>query len=258
MIRSQMGHLGFSLFVLVAFAWATHANPEPKTPTLTIYCAAALKPVIERASSEYFKKHAVRVEAQFGASGTLLSNIEMTKLGDLYLPADDSFLSLAKKKHLIAQTLSLAQMTPVIIVPKENPLQITSLDRLCKDGVRLAFANPDTASIGKVTRAVWQGTGDWSRVERRIFVMLPTVTDVANAVKLKTVDAGVVWDAVARQYPEMTSVHVPALDRARQRVGIGVLSTSKHPQQAAGFARYLASPDGQAILRELGYATVRR
>ena len=34
----------------------------------------------------------------------------------------------------------------------------------------------------------------------------PTVNEVANDVKIKTVHAGIVWDATVRQYPELETV----------------------------------------------------
>ena len=235
---------------------AQPAPPAPPVPVLTISCAAALRPALERASTAYYQKSGVRVEAQYGASGTLLSSLVLVQQGDLYLPADDSFLADAQQKALLRDSYPLARMTPVIFVPAGNPRKIAALSDLWKPGVRVACADPETASISRVTRAVLQKSGDWPRLAPHITVTLPTVTDVANAVKLGTVDAGIVWDAVARQYPEMVMIHVPLLEQARHQVALGVLTTSRHPQQAEEFATFLASPEGQAIFHGLGYETV--
>lgn len=230
-----------------------------KTVTLTICCAAALKPVIESTSAKYEEATGMRIQAQYGASGTLLSNIKLAKLDDLFLPADESFITKAQEDQLIKADYPLALMTPVLVIPKSNPEHITSLAQVINNkAFTLAYADPETASIGKISRAALQRSDDWERLIPHIVVTLPTVTDVANAVKIGTVDGGIVWDAVARQYPDMTIIHVPTLDQARQHVVIGVLTTSKHAKEADDFAGYLASSDGQAIFRNLGYDAVER
>lgn len=225
-----------------------------KTPPLLIYCAAALKPLIDEAIPQYEKQYGVPVHVQYGASGTLLSNISITKRGDLYLPADESFLVEAKKSKHVDSTHTLVYMTPVLVVHTKNTLGITSFEKFM--GTRratLAFANPETASISRVTRTVLQKSGEWARVEPHITVTLPTVTDVANAVKLRTVDAGIVWDAVARQYPEFTIIRHAPLDQARQQVSVGVLRTSTQPKRTRHFAEFLVSKKMKSVYRKLGY-----
>lgn len=228
--------------------------PQP----LFIYCAAALKPGVDVIAKQYQQEYGITIQAQYGASGTLLSNIKISQQGDVYLPADESFIALAHADSLIGYTLPLVRMHPVIMVKKGNPRHITSLnDLINRNDLKIAYCDPDSASIGKITRAVLSRTGDWRRLEPRITVMLPTVTDAANAVKLGTVDAAIVWDAVAKQYPEATAVEVPIFQQAEQSVVVGVLTTSTQTAAAARFVRYLgASNKGLVVFKKLGYKVV--
>ena len=230
------------------------------SPTLLVYCAVALRPALETVAKQYQQEYGVTVQAQYGASGGLLSNIKVTKQGDLFLPADESYLTLANTEppKLISSTVPLAYMTPVILLKGNNPLNIHSVqDLIDRKEVRMAFANPDAASIGRTTRIALEKSGQWASFSPRITVMLPTVSDVANAVKLGSVDAGVVWDAVAKQYPDLAAVHDKAvLDSAKQRVLIGVLTTSTQADAARRFARYFGAADkGLKALHDLGYVT---
>jgi molybdate transport system substrate-binding protein len=104
-------------------------------------------------------------------------------------------------------------------------------------------ANPDAASIGRTVRALLQKAGQWAELEKRITVFKPTVNDVANDVKLGSVDAGIVWDATARQYPELEIVPVTLFDQATETISIGVLKHSAEPAAALRFARYLGARD---------------
>ncbi|MHB9132735.1 MAG: molybdate ABC transporter substrate-binding protein [Armatimonadota bacterium] len=222
---------------------------------LLLYCAAALKPAVERVAAEYTRTYGIPIRVQYGASGMLLSNIKVSQQGDLFLPADESFLVLGEQDRLIGRQLPLVRMTPVMVVARGNPLNIMSLeDVMRRSELKIACANPEAASIGKVVREALQRRQLWAPLERRITVMLPTVTDVANAVKLGTVDAGIVWDAVAKQYPDETAVPVPVLAQATQRVSIAVVTTSTQPDAAWRFARYLGARDkGLRVFNELGY-----
>ncbi len=74
-------------------------------------------------------------------------------------------------------------------------------------------------------------------------VFKPTVNEVANDVKLGSVDAGIVWDATAVQYPELEVVDVPELEAGTASVDIAVLTSAKDPTAALHFARYVSARD---------------
>jgi molybdate transport system substrate-binding protein len=82
------------------------------------------------------------------------------------------------------------------------------------------------------------------------------VTDVANDLKLGTVDAGIVWDAMLRQreYEGLERVPVPELEAREARVEAVVLTCSNQPEAAQEFARFLAAPDGGRLqFEKLGF-----
>ena len=210
---------------------------------LVVYCAASQRVPVEAVARLYRQEFGVQVEPQYGGSETLLTNIDVTKRGDLYLPADDSYLDSARTRGLVAETLPLADMTAVIGVREGNPKGIHSLDDLLRPDVRVAQANPDAAAIGKLTRDALRRAGRWDALKEHTVVFKPTVNDVANDVKVGTADAGLVWDATVRQYPGLEAVADPALAGATAHVAVGVLRCSTQPEAARRFARYLASRD---------------
>lgn len=210
---------------------------------LLVFCAAGIKPPVEAVARAYEQAFGARVQLQYGGSGTLLSNLRVTATGDLFLAADESYVKSARGFGLLAETIPLAHQRAVIAVAKGNPKNIRGLDDLRRADVRVAAANPDAASIGRTVRALLQQAGQWAELEKRIIVFKPTVNDVANDVKIGSVDAGIVWDATARQYPELELVPVPLFDRAAETITIGVLKRSAQPAAALRFARYLGAND---------------
>src|SRR4051794_21191909 len=88
------------------------ARPEPPAGSLLVYCAAGIRAPVEAVAKEYEAAYGVPIQLQYGGSQTLLAALELARRGDLYIPADDSYLKAARDKGLIDETLPLARMTP--------------------------------------------------------------------------------------------------------------------------------------------------
>ena len=245
------------LAILVALLAGISLRPTRRaSEPLLVYCAAGVKAPVENLARAYEKIFHTPIQLSYGGSQTLLASIELSRRGDLYLPADDSYIQLARAKGLAAESLPLARMTAVLAVRRGNPKNISSLDDLWRGDVTLAQANPDAAAIGKITREVFQKTGQWEELKKRTTVFKPTVNDVANDLKLGAVDAGFMWDATVKQYPELEAVRVPALSNAVAQISVAVLRTSTQPAAALRFARFVAGPEnGQPEWRRSGFAT---
>ncbi|MBL8828819.1 MAG: molybdate ABC transporter substrate-binding protein [Planctomycetaceae bacterium] len=228
-------------------------NQEP----LIVYCAASNKTVLESIRQAYEAEFKTPVQVQFGASQTLLASLDVAKSGDLFLPADDSYLTMARERKLIAEHFPLASMHAVVVVPKGNPQQIRKLDDLLRPEVRLAQANPESAAIGKMTKEALQKIGRWDALHGRTTVYTTTVNEVANNVKVGAVDAGIVFDAVLTDYESLEAVKLDELQAVVAHVGVAVLKSSEQPTRALHFARYLSAEDkGLTHYRRLGFQTV--
>lgn len=237
-------------------------SPKPITTTettepLVIYCAASNKSVLEAIRRDYERDFKTPLQIQYGPSQTLLASLEVSGTGDLYLPADDSYLALARERKLLSMEspiFPLAKMQAVAAVAKGNPKRIARLDDLIRDDVRLAQASPDSAAIGKLTRDTLTASGQWDKLQARTTVFKTTVNEVANDVKVGAVDAGIVFDAVLNDYDTLEAVALPELADVNANVAVGVLKSSAQPRRALHLARYLAASDkGLAKYREFGF-----
>lgn len=226
-------------------------------PALELSCAAAMKPVIETVVEAYRAETGVAVTVQYGGSGTLLSGLEIARRGDLFLAADNSYIELAKTSGIVAESYALARMRPVIAVAKGNLKNVRSVDDLLRDDIRLALASPEAASIGKVSERLFRASGRWEDVRSAVNargVFKPTVNDVANDVKIGAVDAAVIWDAVAANYPELEAVPLEGSEGFVETVTVGLLTFGENRENARRFAEYLAAPDkGGAAFAAMGF-----
>lgn len=241
------------------------ADGETKSETsddesLLMYCAAGIKPPVAALAAQFAEEEfGVPVQLQYGGSGTLLSNLQVVKKGDLYLAADTSYIEIAREKNLVKEAIEVARMQPVIMVKKGNPKNIQSIDDLTKEGISFSLANPDAASIGKLTKKELQKANKWEAVSKSARVFKPTVSEVANDILLGAVDAGIVWDATVNQHSDQTEmVEVPEFAQAVKNVTVGILNSSQKPQQALMFARYLQAPEkGEKQFSSMGYQTAK-
>ncbi len=226
------------------------SGPEP----IMVYCAANLvKPVTEIAA-QYQKELGIAVSLEPGGSGTLLSQLQVAKKGDLFIAADDGTMGDAKSKKLVREVLPLVTQHPVVAVKKGNAKGVHALADLMKAEVKLSLPDPGAASIGKVTRKV---LGDqWQQLAGKAVVMKATVSDVAADVQLGAVDAGIVWDSTIGQFKDLEAVELPELTKHRENASVAVLSFCDRPTEALKFARYLAAPDrGGLVFKKFGFAT---
>jgi molybdate transport system substrate-binding protein len=210
--------------------------------SIMFFCAASNRGVIEAIRAEYENEFERSVQIQYGPSLTLLSSIEISKSGELYLPADDSFLKRAREKNLITETLPIARMQGVVAVKKGNPKAIRNFDDLLRSDVRVVQAG-EAAAIGQITRQVLTDAGLWTKLDEATTAYLTTVTDVANDIVLGAADAGIVYDAVLHTYPDLEYIELPELRDAVSQVSVGVIANTKLPASALHFARYLAARD---------------
>lgn len=237
--------------VLVWLLW----EPEKKAgagETLIVFCAPAVKAPVEAVAREYERAYKTKIEFQFQPSQSLVASAEITKKGDVLLPADDSYNDQARAKNLIAETLPLVRMHAVIVVKRGNPLKIQTLADLSRDGVKVALAG-DAAAVGKLVHQALEKVGAWEPLGKKA-VSKGTVSDVATDVTIGSVDAGIIWNSMLPQYPTLESVEDAAVGAAKASVSASILRSSKNPTAALHFARYLAARDkGLLEFKKVGY-----
>jgi len=219
------------------------AGESVETEPLMLFCAASNRAVMEAIRADYESESGSSVQIQYGASQTLLSSMEVSGSGDLYLPADDSFLEIARDKGLIAEVLPIARMQGVVAVRRDNPKSIREFSDLLREDVRVVQANPDASAIGRLTRQILRDQSLWGGLDQATTAYRTTVTDVANDIVVGAADAGFVYDAVLHTYPDVEYVELPELRSAVSQVSVGVIATTKQPQAALHFARYVAARD---------------
>ncbi len=207
---------------------------------LIVSVAAGLRMPTEAVAKAYTAETGQRVELRFGASEDLLTRASFpiaAEPTDVFLPADESYVRIAEERRLVEGARLLGTMRAVVLTSAD----VRNWEDLLRPNRRIALGQPGSA-IGKLTREHLRARGLWSALAPRI-VETGTVTESANAAKVKAVPAAIVWNVVARGYPQLNTVELPELDGCVGTVRIAALKQSRQPANAEAFAAFAADPE---------------
>lgn len=253
-----VGSIVAAAMLVAGLYWhATAGSRGFDGPPLVAYCAASLRPPMETAAREYEAETGRRVQLQFGASEDMLQQVASPIPADLFIPADDSYVQQARTLGLIDREFPLGTMRAVVLTSRGNPKGVTQWADLTRADVKVSLANP-TAAIGKLVRLRLIAEGKWEPLAPRV-VGSRTVVDSANATKIGSVDAAIVWDVVAARYvdgpePRQVVLPLPELADVTARVAAATLNQTSNRAEAQRFARFLTSPRGLTHFRIAGFA----
>jgi molybdate transport system substrate-binding protein len=227
-------------------------SPQRSEPII-LQCAEALRESIEEIVPIYERETGQRIEVRFGESRKILTDLEVTHQGDVFLPADDSYIADAEKMDLMGEVLPLARMNAIIVVNKGYEQPIAQWDDLFRYGARFALPNPKAAAVSRSTSAAL-GEVRWTRL-RSISVEMGPVTQVANAVNLgQAVDAGLIWDNMlsSPHYANLKPIKIKEMQGITGNVRIGVVKNSPRHEQALRFAQFV-NRDCADIIQKHGF-----
>jgi molybdate transport system substrate-binding protein len=226
---------------------------------ITVFAGSASKPPLDEAAEVFKQQTGIQVYLTYGGSGTVLSQMELSKTGDLYIPGSPDYISKAEKKQLTdpKSTKFIAYLVPVIAVQKGNPQNIRFLSDLAKPGIKIGIGNPASVCVGLYAVEILDYNHLLADVFKNIITQASSCDATATLVSLKSVDAVMGWDVFQSWDPKNIEVVYLKPDQLPRIAYIpAAISTfSKDKASAQAFIDFLTSETGQAIFRKWGYIT---
>ena len=231
------------------------ANGKIGGESLEVYCAAGMQRPVEEVAALYEAEYGVQMRLNFGGSGQLYAKLAVAG-GDLYLPADRSYIDQADREGLVKEALPVSSLTAGLIVAEGNPERIDSLQDLMREDVSVVLAD-ESAAVGKFTNEVLAAIGVLAEIERGRMSKVGTVNEVAMQVELGASDVGVVWDALVPQFRQCEFIDVVEFKLLPKQAMIGLLKSSQNESEALEFARYLTARNkGAVIFKKHGFEVI--
>lgn len=247
------------VFLIVGLFWSYYSIGEGDGGRIVIFCGSASKPALEDVVEGFEEETGFRVDLNFSGSGTMLSQMMMSKSGDLYIPGSPDYMFKAIEENVVyADTIEkIAYLIPAIITPEGNPNEIKCLEDLKRSGVKVGIGDPGSVCIGEYAVDTLMNANLYEDVERNIVVYAESCSKTASLAVLGTVDAIIGWRVFHCWNPDKTDIVY--IDPGQiPRIAYISAAISKYSEEisiAEEFINYLSSPVGMDFFLEYGYIT---
>ncbi|WP_018130236.1 molybdate ABC transporter substrate-binding protein [Effusibacillus pohliae] len=202
----------------------------------------------------------VKVVATYAGTQVLRTQLEQGAKADLFLSADLSHIEAIRGEGLTDRFFPVSRSHAMIVVPRQNPAGIRSLQDLGTKPVKLVIG-VDSVPIGRYTRQIFEKAnqgygGQFSKnVLSHVVSFESNTKAVLQKVALGEAEAGIVYrtDVTAGFQEKVMIVEIPESYNVDATNYIAVPTNAPHPELANQFVQLMLSPDGQAVFRKYGY-----
>lgn len=219
---------------------------------LFVYSGAGLKGPMTEIGNLYQNETGTAIEYTFAGSGTLISQMEMTKKGDAFIPGGTPDYSIAVNKSLVEEPQYVAYHVPVIAVQKGNPHNIKSVKDFTQPGLKVALGDVNATAIGRSGEKLFNKLGIAEEIGKNVVMRGSTINEVTMAMEMGEADVSLLtMDQVKSD--KIEQVPLPDEESLALIVPIGITTFTTQPEQALDFADYVASDEGKAVFKKHGF-----
>ena len=214
---------------------------------MTVYAAASLSEAFEDLATEYEAANPdVDVRLNFAGSARLAAQISAGARADVFASANSATMSRVAAEGLTAAPPVLfVRNRLALVVPIDNPANVTELADLSDDSLVLAVCAPEVP-CGALAQAVLNDAG----VDAEPDTEETSVRAVLTKVALGEADAGLVYATdVAAGADKVASVPLGPQIRFNDYPVAAISDRAV----AADFVHFVLGPNGQGILRSHGF-----
>lgn len=254
-MKSKFFIIGFIVFIILMLS--VNVNAKEK---LMVFCGAAFKQPVEEIIKTFSAKTKIEVDVIYGGVGSILSQIMLSKRGDLFIAPSSYVMNQAKSKGLLVPDSieSFGYVVPTINVQKDNPRGILSLKDLARPAVRVAIANPEIVFVGMLAvELVDKALVPEERIgfKKNVVTTPEDFNKLATLLIFKKVDAIIGFHYLGYLYPDKIDT-IKLQPYQVQRIGagqVGILSFSKIPALAEKFKSYIVSGESKQVFAKYHY-----
>ncbi|SAI87089.1 molybdenum ABC transporter, periplasmic molybdate-binding protein [Methanoculleus bourgensis] len=235
-------------------ATGDNTTPGATDTSILVYSGAGLKKPMNEIGAAFTEKTSINVEYNFAGSGTLISQMELSRKGDAFIPGGTPDYRIAQDKGLVGEPGYVAYHVPIIAVQKGNPQNITSVDDFARPGLKIALGGAESTAIGRAGDKLFQKHGILDAVEKNVVLRAPTINEVVVAMNMGTADAALLTlDMINPE--KMDTIDLAQEDGLTLIVPIGQTTFTTQPDTARQFATFVTSDEGKAIFAKHGFPT---
>ncbi|MBN2026084.1 MAG: molybdate ABC transporter substrate-binding protein [Actinobacteria bacterium] len=221
--------------------------------SIMVYSGAGMRKPMDEIGLLFQEEYGTEVVYNYAGSNALLSQMELTQEGDVYMPGETYYLEVADEKGFIDYQQMVCYHIPVITVPKDNPAGIQTLEDLTNPDVKLVWGDPEAAAIGKVADKIAEQNGIKDAVWENIVATVPTMNELIVYISESQADATINWGDVVYGVENILVIDIPKEQNAIKVIPVGSLTFSEEKETAEAFVDFCASEEALEIFESYGF-----
>lgn len=239
---------------------STRSGSAAQRTSLTVFAAASLTEAFGEIGQQFEQRYGTNVTFNFAGSQQLSQQLAQGAEADVFASANRQEMedAIASGAVISGTQQVFVRNRLVVIVPKDNPGQISQLQDLARSGLKIVFAAEQVPVGGYTQQALTKMSADpafgadfEARVNANVVSQEQNVKSVVTKVSLGEADAGVVYTSDVTPALNDTIATVAIPDAFNQVAAYPIAPTSNPPagkELAQQFVDFVLSPEGQSIL----------
>jgi molybdate transport system substrate-binding protein len=253
-----------ALLALAACGTTTTGSQSAAPVTLNVFAASSLKAAFTTIGDQFHTAHSnVTVKYNFAGSDALATQINQGAPADVFASANATQMNNVVTPGAVdgAAVKTFAHNKLVVVLPKNNPAGIATLQDLAKPGVKVVLAAATVPAGQYALVFLANASADPSftpsykaDVLKNVVSYEADVASVLSKVSLGEADAGIVYTTDAKTAASTTTtLDIPDSLNVIALYPIGVVKASANATVAQQFVDYVTSSDGQAVMAQYGF-----
>lgn len=231
---------------------AVVSTPAASQDSILVFAGAGLKAPLDEIGTAFTQKYGIPVSYNYGGAGTLVSQMNLTKKGDVFMPGSTVEFQTAKDQGLVTTSQLVAYHVPVIAVQKGNPKNITSLKDFAQPGLKVALGDANATAIGKAGAKMFKKLNITAAVEKNVVTRTPTINELTVIMNTGQADAALLTlDQI--DATKVEAITIPIKDNNVLITPIGITTYTQNTDAANKFVAYVASDEGKAYFAKHGF-----
>jgi molybdate transport system substrate-binding protein len=219
---------------------------------ILVFAGAGLKAPLDEIGMAFTQKTGIAVQYNYGGAGTLVSQMNLTRKGDVFMPGSTTEFKTAKDQGLVNASQYVAYHVPVIAVQKGNPKNIKTLKDFAQPGLKIALGDANATAIGKAGAKMFKSLNITAAVEKNVVTRTPTINELTIIMNTGQADAALLTlDQI--DPTKVDAIAIPVSDNAVLITPIGLTTYTQNTDAANKFVAYVASDEGKAFFAKHGF-----
>ena len=230
----------------------TTTAPIAPQGSILVYSGAGLKAPMEEIGQIFTKKFSIDVQYTYGGSGMLITQMNLTRKGDVFIPGSTVEYNTAKNQGLVGPYQLVAYHVPIIAVQKGNPKNITALQDFARPGLKIALGDVNATAIGKAGAKMFKKLNITDAVEKNVITRTPTINELVVLMNTGQADASLL--TLDNLDPSsMDSITIPTGLNEVLIVPVGITAFTANEASAQKFVDFVQSDEGKGVFQKHGF-----